>query len=152
MDVIVERPYNGQETYRMELIDLAAGSSLGVVSVAGLNDYNRPWLTGIGFYGSSNEAEVILIDNVAFEVIDPAPPGPCPQQPFADVNRNGVVNNDDFAVFVGCAMGPGVAYPGSTAACECFDRNADGDVDEEDFAAFQRCWSGTLAANPACAE
>ena len=52
----------------------------------------------------------------------------------ADLDEDGDVDLDDFSVFAGCMMGPGVSYLGG---CEHADLEGDADVDLRDFATFQ---------------
>jgi hypothetical protein len=74
--------------------------------------------------------------------------------PFADVDGDGDVDQDDFAIFQACYSGPGrPAGPG----CECFDRprpgfpRGDNAVDADDLAAFDNCRSGpAIPADPGC--
>lgn len=73
--------------------------------------------------------------------------------PFADVDGDGDVDQEDFAAFQLCYTGPGQGPPPS--GCACFDRPEptapDGDVDQADFGLFQLCASGAfVAADPAC--
>jgi hypothetical protein len=74
--------------------------------------------------------------------------------PYADRDRDGDVDMDDFGAFQRCYSGSGVPYP---PGCGDFDRpeagfpNGDGDVDSQDFAAFLLCVSGPkVPANKAC--
>ncbi len=71
-------------------------------------------------------------------------------RPFADADRDGDVDMDDFAVFQGCYTGPGRR---SSGACHCFDHSADGAIDATEFMAFKACASGPgVPANTACAQ
>ncbi|UCD29024.1 MAG: hypothetical protein JSV03_00635 [Planctomycetota bacterium] len=77
----------------------------------------------------------------------------CCPTPFADDDRDGDVDQDDFAKFQACFTGPGPATVGTD--CWCFDRDNSGqgdqDIDTDDFAAFEACASGpSVPANPAC--
>jgi hypothetical protein len=72
---------------------------------------------------------------------------PCP----ADLNLDGVVDDDDFAMFQPCMSGPSEPY-GNLLACAAADLDHDGDVDQADFGLFQRCRSGTAPAAPDCAD
>lgn len=61
----------------------------------------------------------------------------CPT-PFADTDRDGDIDQADFAVFQACVTGIGGGVP---AGCECFDRDeggsGDGDIDQDDWGAFE---------------
>lgn len=66
-----------------------------------------------------------------------------------DVDQDGDVDQDDFAVAQACYGGPGVAY--TDTMCRALDANSDNDVDEDDLAAFEACASGPgVPADPAC--
>lgn len=68
--------------------------------------------------------------------------------PFADVDNDGDVDQTDFAAMQFCYSGPGVAMP---PGCGCFDTDSDNDVDSDDNGKFELCASGPgVAANPAC--
>ncbi len=58
-------------------------------------------------------------------------PPPCVD---GDLDRDGDVDIDDFALFASCLSGPGVPYP--APYCDCGDFDKDGDVDLADFAMF----------------
>lgn len=67
-----------------------------------------------------------------------------------DVDEDGDVDTDDFAIFERCASGPGISL---ALDCEASDFDADNDVDQVDFAIFQRCFSGKdIAADPNCSQ
>ncbi|UCD30005.1 MAG: hypothetical protein JSV03_05890, partial [Planctomycetota bacterium] len=75
---------------------------------------------------------------------------PC-SDPFADVDEDGDVDQDDFAMFQLCYSGNGIQYPGTLDYCACLDQgdetgdglpDFDGDIDSFDFDAFQNCASG----------
>ncbi len=84
--------------------------------------------------------------------------------PPADLNRDGRVNGDDFALFKPCVTGPTIPYaPPAPWPSECTlapdlegilpaDLDRDGDVDASDFGIFQGCYNGSALANPACAD
>jgi len=74
--------------------------------------------------------------------IGPPPPG-CPD-PRYDADRDGDVDQADFAVLQACYTGSG---GGVASGCECFDWNpatteGDGDIDAEDYGLFEFCASG----------
>jgi hypothetical protein len=81
------------------------------------------------------------------------PPAPeCPN-PRYDADRDGDVDQLDFAAFQLCYT---ASYGGVGAGCDCFDWNpamgqGDGDVDVEDWGLFELCASGPgVPANPLC--
>ena len=55
-----------------------------------------------------------------------------------DMNCDSAVDLDDFTMFHGCMMGPGVARP---AGCERADMDASGSVDLGDFAVYQTAYA-----------
>ncbi len=69
--------------------------------------------------------------------------------PRVDVDRDGDVDQTDFAEFERCYSGENVGY--SESICWCFDVLGDGDVDSDDAGLFEACASGAgIAADPAC--
>jgi hypothetical protein len=76
----------------------------------------------------------------------------------ADFNKDGYVDDHDWAGFEDCADGPALPYAsGCTLAPDgdgkvAADFDKDGDVDEVDFATLQRCYSGTELASPDCTQ
>jgi len=77
-----------------------------------------------------------------------APPSGCAEVP-QDVDKDGDVDVNDFAVFQACFNGPGMPWPPPPVPqdkCGCLDQDDDGDVDVNDFAVFQTCFNG--ASNP----
>ncbi|MGB4256755.1 MAG: BNR-4 repeat-containing protein [Phycisphaerae bacterium] len=75
--------------------------------------------------------------------------------PFADADRDGDVDQDDFGLFQRCATGPSSSPGLLPPECACFDRDhggrGDGDVDEHDLEAFLACESGpAVVAARAC--
>lgn len=94
---------------------------------------------------------VSLTEPITVRLLLLRPGDPLPincNDPFADADKDGDVDQADFAVFQKCYSGPGGGmYPG----CLCFDRGRDNDVDPDDLAAFNACASGPgILANPAC--
>jgi len=71
--------------------------------------------------------------------------------PFADADGDGDVDQDDFAVFQTCFTGSGGGVP---EGCNCFDKDplgGDGDIDSLDFGVFENCASGpAIPADPGC--
>ena len=66
-------------------------------------------------------------------------PTTCCPDPFADADRDGDVDEDDFGAFQRCYTGAG---GGVLEGCACFDQDKDGDVDDDDFTAFSSVWTG----------
>ena len=63
----------------------------------------------------------------------------CCPDPFADMDGDQDVDQDDFAVFQGCmTSGLGTLEP----ACKCLDQVNNGEIDEDDWGAFEACASG----------
>ncbi len=58
---------------------------------------------------------------------------------FGDLDQDGDVDLNDFSIFAGCMMGPGVVYPGG---CDYADMDDDLDVDLADFAGLQASFPG----------
>jgi hypothetical protein len=68
----------------------------------------------------------------------------------ADLDDDGDVDEDDLALFLGCASGPAMPHDG-TPTCTQADFDNDGDVDQDDFGVMQRCLSGAgELPDPAC--
>jgi hypothetical protein len=74
--------------------------------------------------------------------------------PFADADGDGDVDQADYAMFQQCFGGAGRP---AADGCECFDRptpgfpHGDNDVDGDDAADWEQCASGpAIPANPAC--
>jgi hypothetical protein len=113
---------------------------------------------GIGFYQYYNQRFFIgalddfriynrpLTQSEIQEVMEAR--GPCGDV-WADRDRDGDVDHDDFGNFQLCFTGAdGGPLPDTPAFCECLDRpeegfpSGDGDVDETDFGAFEDCATG----------
>jgi hypothetical protein len=76
----------------------------------------------------------------------------CCPYPFADTDRDGDVDQMDFAAFQLCYTGTGGGVP---PGCECWNRDKDNDVDIDDFTEFNDCWTGpnvpySVALPPSC--
>jgi probable HAF family extracellular repeat protein len=71
--------------------------------------------------------------------------------PFADADGDGDVDQVDFGTFQACFTGHAGGVP---TGCGCFNRHVDADdpdIDEDDYAEFETCASGpAVAADPAC--
>jgi hypothetical protein len=77
--------------------------------------------------------------------------------PYADADGDGDVDQLDFAVLQSCVTSNGGGIPSSPEYCRCFDRpegdppTRDGDIDQADVTAFENCASGPgIPANTAC--
>jgi hypothetical protein len=96
---------------------------------------------------------VIGIDNV--QLIGP---DMICNEPFADTDADGDVDQSDFAVLQQCYSGSGNSYPEDLPYCRCLDRpetgnpqQPDGDIDMNDVSAFEACASGPgVAADVNC--
>ncbi len=81
-----------------------------------------------------------------------------------DLDRDGDVDADDFAIFAACVIGPAIPYEPGSLPPGCFlvpdgdgiiaaDFDRDGDVDQSDFGVLQRCSNGRgIPSDPHCAE
>jgi hypothetical protein len=97
-----------------------------------------------GWYTSSSWlGTFMMVDNIRLM----EPELPC-NDPFADGDRDGDVDQEDFGRFQKCHTGTdGGVLPG----CGCFNRDADNDVDQDDLGAFENCASGpAVVADPTC--
>ena len=63
----------------------------------------------------------------------------CCPYPFADADKDGDVDQMDFAAFQLCYTGSGGGVP---EGCDCFNRDADTNIDADDFTEFNDCWTG----------
>lgn len=100
------------------------------------SDPNTP--TVITFTAHGSFTDRFYSDGFRFESVEPCP------TPFADADRDGDVDQDDFAAFQLCFSGSGRPMPGND--CDCFDRDpttrGDLDVDSEDLKQFKKCITG----------
>jgi hypothetical protein len=88
--------------------------------------------------GTSRVSHAIDNLTVTLTLIEPL----CPM-PFADADRDGDVDHEDFGALQACITGtddPGGTYDESN--CQCFDAERDFDVDQADVAAFEACATG----------
>ncbi|MDM8004793.1 MAG: hypothetical protein QUV05_01385 [Phycisphaerae bacterium] len=99
-------------------------------------------------YADSAATTAIAIDDVA--VFGALACG----DPFADADKDGDVDQADFAMMQACYTGSGGDV---SDECRCFDRKdspgslPDSDVDNTDMASFEDCASGPgIAADPTC--
>lgn len=72
--------------------------------------------------------------------------------PFADIDGDGDVDQEDFGRFQACLTNDPLDFAGD---CFCFDRNNNGMVDDLDYGAFQACATGptiqwSQALTPGC--
>jgi hypothetical protein len=112
------------------------GLGFGAGSVSGAYDIAFDWVTGTtaGAFAPGEEEAVLGRSLV---------PDFCPK-PFADYDRDGDVDQEDFAALQLCYTGAGdPSNLFDRAHCGCFDRvNPDNDVDGDDFGAFEHCATG----------
>ncbi|MGB9626037.1 MAG: hypothetical protein ACPMAQ_14380, partial [Phycisphaerae bacterium] len=66
---------------------------------------------------------------------------------YADLDKDGDADVNDFVLFQGCFNGPN-ARP-CASHCTGADFDADGDVDLQDFSVFEACFNGPNRP-PAC--
>jgi hypothetical protein len=123
------------------------GGNLRRAYAVGVNDSGEPVVTGWGF----DDVEV-AVRGFVLTVHDITGSLPC-GLPFADDDRDGDVDQDDYGRFQAChtGQGPVTLDPG----CACFDRDSDGagdgDVDQDDWGAFEACASGPdVPVDPTC--
>lgn len=118
----------------------------------GLVDCDDP--TCLGHEACPSEICTDGIDNNGDTLIDCADPG-CAQHPhckgndpFADADGDGDVDQADFAVVQLCFTGSNVTM---AIGCGMFDRDFDRDIDQSDMNAFELCASGPgVPASTAC--
>jgi hypothetical protein len=150
------------------------------ISTTGDIDYTWGGIRGIGFGTASNSgAQTIYYDWVAATNAGAFAPGeevsclghtlgpasPCLPEPFADVDKDGDVDQADFAVLQACYTGVnGGPVPAAPSYCACLDHGdddqdgnpeADGDIDQFDLTAFENCATGpdipwSQGATPNC--
>jgi len=114
----------------------------GTFGASAIADAWWDWIsfTNMGMYAPGEE------DTCIGSLIPDFPP-PC-NDPFADVDGDGDVDQDDFAQFQLCYTAGGGGVPDG---CTCLNTDGDGDIDSIDYMAFENCASGpAVAANPAC--
>jgi hypothetical protein len=135
------------------LASLSAGGSLpwteGSVEAVAVSD------TTTVVWGSENVLgnTLMVADGLSFKVLEIV----C-NQPFADADGDGDVDQSDFAVFQECFTGTNNGpLPAEPAYCQCFDVQSDGgdtgdgDIDSGDLLSFENCASGPdVPADPAC--
>ena len=63
----------------------------------------------------------------------------CCPYPFADAEKDGDVDQDDFGLFQVCWTDLGGGVP---TGCECFNRVDDNTIDINDFLEFAKCYTG----------
>jgi len=144
--ILVRRPYRGQQ-------DEVSGSVWWASTKQGVHELKSDDTVSHVDNGSPLHAHEDA-DSPAFLY------EPC-NTPFADVDDDGDVDQDDFAVFQLCySLDPPPG--GLTATCACLDQgdddsngrpDRDGDIDQTDLAVFQRCASGPgVPAEPDCGD
>jgi hypothetical protein len=97
---------------------------------------------------TADEVHALHADGLTFAMTS----DPC-NDPFADADDDGDVDQADFAVWQTC-FSPAGPVPVDPEYCRCFNRDAgsgDSDIDLADYQAFEQCASGPgIAANAAC--
>lgn len=89
------------------------------------------------------EFVIMRVDNV---YTGPFVQSGCPS-PFADNDRDGDVDQEDFAALQLCTAIP------MPDGCGCFDRDGSGTINQVDISAFEACASGPgIAADPGCGQ
>lgn len=138
--------------------NLEEGIGIGLFAFVTLSlTYTGPatFLTGMLnlsniIYGDLNYDEYAGSAGMDYEVQVIFPP---------DLEGDGDVDMDDFAIFELCRTAPGIGPPGKYCnpqvedceRCPWADLDNDTDVDQDDFAIFQRCYTGPdLPGNSAC--
>jgi len=140
---------NGNLVKRDEPLTIQGGSG-GQVDLAD----GTVWLSGSNEVAEGNMQGLAMDDSVirpgpggAKTWMDAAsPPGTtiCNYEgALADVDKDGDVDQDDFAMFQVCYTGGGSGgVPSEPSYCQCFDRDNDDDIDSDDFTVFQDCATG----------
>lgn len=141
--------FDENPTAVMQIVNASAlantpeGIGFGAGSTAGTYDIAFDWVTGTnaGAFAPGEETAVIGRSLI---------PAVC-QDPFADFDEDGDVDQDDFGILQNCYTGGGGTLDLNNINCKCADRDADNDVDELDVGRFVDCVSGpTIPANQAC--
>ncbi len=109
------------EVAKLTASDAAAGDQFGIsVSVSG----------DLAVIGAHGDDDAGTISGSAY-VFDLPTPG--------DLDGDGDVDLDDFAIFLDCVTGPGGGVP---PGCDDGDLDVDNDIDYADFALFQEAFTG----------
>ncbi|GMV98657.1 MAG: hypothetical protein AMXMBFR83_30050 [Phycisphaerae bacterium] len=101
-----------------------------------------------GFYGLIDEVRIVDRALSPGEFLSAAgrladePCHPACNDPFADADGDGDVDQFDFGRLQTCLTGGGMMGPGADADCLCFDRDADGAIGGGDLGAFIECVTG----------
>jgi hypothetical protein len=126
-------------TYTSSPLDSGNGSALavegfiGAVSEKGIvKAVIEQRSAGIGNIASPSTQDFFYLDHVQIGE------GAC-QDPFADLDADGDVDQSDFGEWQLCL---GMTGGTSATRCDCLDRANDGAIDSADFAAFRACLSG----------
>ncbi|UCD30078.1 MAG: hypothetical protein JSV03_06290, partial [Planctomycetota bacterium] len=61
---------------------------------------------------------------------------------WADADKDGDLDQDDFAMFQACYTGVDGGILSNPVYCQCFNRDGDTDIDNDDFTPFQDCATG----------
>lgn len=117
--------------------NLAVEGFIGAVSPVGIT---KAVLTQQTLSGVPSASDYYYLDHIQVA-------GPICGNPFADADRDGDVDMDDFGAFQRCYTGTGGTASG---ACICFARE-DTDVDDVDLSVFLNCATRAgVKAAPAC--
>jgi hypothetical protein len=101
-------------------------------------------------YGVKSDDTVVTFIGGYWSDVDSPPYNPC-NDPFADSDKDGDVDQLDFAALQRCFTGGSAIPPSQSVECGCLDRgdddfdgdpDSDGDIDERDLIAFEQCSSG----------
>ncbi len=118
--------------------------------------YALPLRLRAGGFTASETFHLILGKNVSAGALAAAADVMANPRVRSDLDCDGDVDGDDFALFAVCRTGPQLGPVPSGAGrehCPRVDADHDDDVDMSDFGAFQKCISGSdVPADPACEE
>lgn len=127
------------DTSPIDGLGFGAGNTTGSIDVA----YDWVTITNAGAFAPGEEMLVLGKSLIL---------GRNCGDPWVDIDRDGDVDQVDFAGLQACFTG-GTGLGGllDPLACACFDFDSDQDVDEQDNSVFDRCSSGPgVPADPCC--
>ncbi|GMV95792.1 MAG: hypothetical protein AMXMBFR83_01620 [Phycisphaerae bacterium] len=118
------------------------GIGFGAGSTAGTMDVTFDWVAGTNAGAFAPGEEVPVLGRSLI-------PSAC-NDPFADVDGDGDVDQRDFARWQLCFTGPNATFT-DFARCGCLDATKDERIDENDLLPFVNCISGpNVPADPEC--